>query len=389
MRRHVRAVECLVHQIRSRGRVQQGGPLLVERAGTQRHPPGQPVVGKPDPEPDDILQFPHMDLPHRPATGGGQRVEEGQPALPGLRTVRHVDTGQMHRAAVLQGDLRQLTLEHGVADIPGQLEHTRPHIAQNPGQRRHFRPAGHVAGDGPVVDRAMLAQAGRREADGTGSQRRLYLATHGRDVRPARLLGVGPFSHDETAQRGMADVAREVDPFFERVDGIEIVGVRAPGPRHSHQHVLAGDVLGPFDAPDGEVLVGRRRRGDGEAAVPHDGRGDAVERRGIPERIPEDLGVEVRVAVDESRRHEEARGIDLLVTSLLDAPDGGHPPARDPHVGTGARGAGAVDDGAAPDHQVVGHRSPPICCGNSAACSVRTRSGATTARKPARRAVGA
>ena len=51
-------------------------------------------------------------------------------------------------------------------------------------------------------------------------------------------------------------------------------------------------------------------RGEREAAVAADGRGDPVERGGACRGIPRQLGVVVGVDVDEARRHDEPTGVD-------------------------------------------------------------------------------
>ena len=64
------------------------------------------------------------------------------------------------------------------------------------------------------------------------------------------------------------------------------------------------------------------------------------------------------VDVDPAGRHQEARGVDLALGRPLLAADGGDPPVGDRHVAGETRLAGAVDDGAAANDDVVhGSRS--------------------------------
>jgi hypothetical protein len=72
---------------------------------------------------------------------------------------------------------------------------------------------------------------------------------------------------------------------------------------------------------------------------------------GIPCRLP----IEVRVDVDESRRHHQAVGIDRPVRGPVDSPDLHDEAVLDGDVGSHGIGAGAVDDGSAANDEVVGH----------------------------------
>ena len=106
------------------------------------------------------------------------------------------------------------------------------------------------------------------------------------------------------------------------------------------------------------VVVGAARR-DGEAAVAGGDGGDAVQRRRVAERVPGELRVVVGVDVDDARRDHQAVGVDHLVGRLAREPaDGGDAPVADRDVGDLPGQAGAVDDEAAADQQVVGHESP-------------------------------
>ena len=60
----------------------------------------------------------------------------------------------------------------------------------------------------------------------------------------------------------------------------------------------------------------------------------------------------MRVGVDEPGRDDAAGGVGDPVGGLVDLADGDDPPVLDADVGTDARCAGAVDDGAALDDLV-------------------------------------
>ena len=92
-------------------------------------------------------------------------------------------------------------------------------------------------------------------------------------------------------------------------------------------------------------------RRDREAAVAGDHRGDAVERRRREVRVPEHLGVVVRVDVDEPGRDDVAGRVELAVAveALADPDDA---PVVDRHVGAPAGCSRAVDDRPPTDHQL-------------------------------------
>ena len=106
-----------------------------------------------------------------------------------------------------------------------------------------------------------------------------------------------------------------------------------------------------------------RHRGEAEAAVADGDRRDAVPARQGAVRIPEDLGVVVRVQVDEARRNVHTgrvddagsrRGVDTTHRHDLSALDG--------DVATSSRRPGPVEDQSVFDNDVVVlacHQTPP------------------------------
>src|SRR5206468_1987236 len=106
-----------------------------------------------------------------------------------------------------------------------------------------------------------------------------------------------------------------------------------------------------------DVAIRLAARGDREPAVPHHYRRDAVPGRRARRGIPEELTVVVRVDVDEARREDETRGVQLHVAALRHATD--RRDAVAPHLEVPAHclAAAAVAEERAPDHQ-VGHGRP-------------------------------
>ena len=78
--------------------------------------------------------------------------------------------------------------------------------------------------------------------------------------------------------------------------------------------------------------------------------------RGRGRRVPEQLGVVVRVGVDHAGHDDEARGVELFGGVVLDGADRDDASVVDTDVGDPTRPAGAVDQRAGPD-DVAEHES--------------------------------
>jgi hypothetical protein len=83
--------------------------------------------------------------------------------------------------------------------------------------------------------------------------------------------------------------------------------------------------------------------------------------RAAAQRIPGDLRVHVGVAVDESRRHDQAVGVERAPCRTGDSADFDDAAVLDANVGAKARFAGAVDQRAATNEKVEGHYSRSLC----------------------------
>jgi len=103
-------------------------------------------------------------------------------------------------------------------------------------------------------------------------------------------------------------------------------------------------------AHEGEPVVGTAGR-EGEATIAgHDGR-DAVPGRARGQRIPGELGVVVRMRIDEAGGDHVPARVDFLVPRPGHPAHFGDPAVQQRHV-AGARGRSrAIDNGPAPNHQ--------------------------------------
>ena len=83
--------------------------------------------------------------------------------------------------------------------------------------------------------------------------------------------------------------------------------------------------------------------------------GDAVPARAAADRVPGDLRVHMRVAVDKAGRDDQPVGVDHPLGGGADAADLDDAARRDADIGAIARHARAVHDGAVLDQQVERH----------------------------------
>ncbi len=170
-------------------------------------------------------------------------------------------------------------------------------------------------------------------------------------------------------QRAVADEEAGVDaqPAIERV---QVLAEGGPGPGHAVLECGQGHPLDLGHHATDVVRVLGVDRGQREPAVPADHRGDAVDVRGRRDGVPEQLGVVVRVRVDDAGGHHEPGGVELGLRRLVDHPDGSHAAVPDAHVGPDRVGPGPVDERAGADgvieHGTSGsgrHRHPGGGCG--------------------------
>ena len=246
--------------------------------------------------------------------------------------------------------------------IVGEPVETAGHDAL---ERRSFVEAGLLAqreqlvGRRPAAGHRLALTVGvrrrvrEREADRPRRERSRQLTSHRGD-----LVGVGRVAdrlaaHDVPADRAVADEEPGIDRHV-AVEPVEVLGKRLPAPvgavlERGERHALD---LGHHLAQ--VVVVARPQRGEREAAVAPDDRGDAVDTRGTRCRIPQQLGVVVGVRVDETRRDDQPRGVDHPTRGLVDVAHRDDTVAADPDIGDATGRARAVDDGSALD-QLVQH----------------------------------
>ena len=193
----------------------------------------------------------------------------------------------------------------------------------------------------------------------------IWLELVGRD-----LVGVGVLAEHVGAQRGVGHLGGDVDGAGHLLERVEVLAEGLPPPVDALVERGAGDVLDRLHELDEEVLLAGPQRGEADAAVAHDDRGRAVPRRRRHLGVPGDLAVVVGVDVDPAGGDEIAAGVDLVAAVVGDPTVDGRPTAviRPSSMAMSpceAVGAGAVDDEAVADDDVVHVLPPGVKCQTS------------------------
>ena len=136
-------------------------------------------------------------------------------------------------------------------------------------------------------------------------------------------------------------------PFGMPVEPAEVLAVRLPVPRQAVEDRSPGDVLDALHHLGEVRSVPGRHGANVTPQLPSTTLVTPCQHDGRRQRVPRQLGVEVRVDVDEAGRDDAARGVDLAAAVRRRLLDGDDAIAGDRDVGRRRRRAGAVDDRAA------------------------------------------
>ena len=239
----------------------------------------------------------------------------------------------------------------GVVELRHHLQHPAAFLAQHLAQGVQLlelcETAGHRVAVGVHVDEAG------GQADGAVAQALAQQGLHGRDLvgRRGALLGVG--AHDPKPDHAVAYQGRDVDRQV-GLDGGAVAGEVLPGPLG----VLLGEGLGGhfldlLEHADHDVAVRGAQRRQGQGAVAGDYGGHPMLQRRAGLAVPQKLGVEVGVRVDEPRRHHAFGRVDGAPRLAGDGPDLDDLAVLDRDIGPNAGPALAINNQAISDYQIV------------------------------------
>ena len=257
------------------------------------------------------------------------------------------------------------TARCGVGDAPEQREFGADRLHQTMALGHRLRDCnqlgliGKGARDGAAIRQGVHRQAVHRESNGTSVDRPGHDIRHLAQFVRCGLFLDSPLAHHIETHRAVADQARDVDAGLDLLDRIEVAAVVLPAPGQAGQDGVARDVLDRLHHAGQQFAVGRAAGRKGHAAVAQQRGGHPVPTDGRAVRVPADLGVEVRVDVDEAGRDRHALGIDLAMTLVGDLADCGDHPTVDANVSSRGFPPGPVDKHSAANDKVMGHGVTP------------------------------
>ena len=289
-----------------------------------------------------------------------QLVDRFDDAAPALRVVVAVGEQEPDRPA---GFARLLAnpaqLELLIVEIAVHAERAGAGHAQSRADAEQLMVVGIARGDEFAGRRLVRIGARSGEAERARAQRfDGQLAHLGDIVGRRRLAGDGAVAHHIDASRQVRGLRANIDRSRPPLQFIHELRKRLPFPAQpGGQHRIGNflDALHQIHQRAAMLFLHRRKA---DAAIAEHHRGDAVPARGRDQRVPHRLAVVMGVHVDPAGRDQEARGVDLALAGALLAADAGDASARDRHIPGEWRLAGAVDNGAAANDDVVhGSRS--------------------------------
>ena len=149
-----------------------------------------------------------------------------------------------------------------------------------------------------------------------------------------------------------------VDSAWQFFECIEIFGKGFPLPVDPFSEGSAGNILHPFHQLDQPFVLVAAGRGETDAAIAHDHRGDAMPRGGSHFLVPRRLAIVMGVNVYETGGNDLASGIDHLFRAAFDLADLGYETVLHRDIAREAFCPRSVDDCAAANNQVeVSHHS--------------------------------
>ncbi len=243
-----------------------------------------------------------------------------------------------------------------VDQVGDQLQHAGTGRADAPGDAEQLVGRGGQARRRPPVRGAVVDRPRRREAEGPGPDRPRPPGVPWSRSPPAvgTSVVVGtPVAHHVAPQRPVRDLGGDVHGVGQALDHVEVLREALPPPADPLGQRRAGDVLHALHQGDEPVVAVGLHRGEADAAVAHDHRGDALPRGRGQQRVPGDLAVVVGVDVDPARRDQQTVGVQLLAPGAGDLAHEADPTVVHGHVGNSSVSTGPVDDRATPDHEVM------------------------------------
>ena len=286
------------------------------------------------------------------ATPLARRIDLEKLAEDALRIVRiHEQRRDVHRPAVALGDA--LEPGNGRRHALGQHEDAFADLPEGAGELEELVLVGEARGHRDAVLAVVLLERRGREADRAGVQALDDETLHLRHFGCGRRALCGVLVQDIGAHRRMADERSDVRHDAAALEHLQVFRVGLELPLHAGAQRIERHAFDVRQIAQGEVAVRGAAGRDGEAAVAdhHARHAERDGRRG--ERVPDELGVEVRVEIDDARREREPLRVHAGAPGAHVAADRGDAAVRNGEAAVPRRRTGTVDQPGVVDDQVV------------------------------------
>ena len=244
----------------------------------------------------------------------------------------------------------------------GQFEDSGAELTQGASDAEQLVLGSMGAGDRFAVDGPVGHGARRGEAEGPGGDRLFHHLLHGGDVLcGGRLIASPPLAHHVRPDGTVGHLGADVDRPVVGLQGIQVLGEGLPVPGHAFRQCGSGNVLHSLHQSDQPLVAAGPGRSEPDTTVASDQGGHSVPAARSEHVVPGGLAVVVGVDVDPSGGDQQALGIHGAGRGLASVvADAGDDAVGDGDVRRPGRSTGAVDDGAALDHEVVHGQVPPV-----------------------------
>ena len=227
--------------------------------------------------------------------------------------------------------------------------------AQNFAQRPELRLPGIGPGNRASIRCGVGIGPGGRYPQRPGTQcirqQRLHLLEFPGIGVPIRVDGI--VTQNVDPGRRMPHETGHVDALRGVVDGSQVFAERLPVERQRGIDRLNRDLFHRFQrAGQGIALFGPHRC-IGDAAVADECRGDAVPAHRAGIGVPEQLGIEMCVGINEARRYQPICGVNFAPGRLGQGPNLHNPVAANADVGSPGVGAGPIHQRTVSDRNVI------------------------------------
>lgn len=162
-------------------------------------------------------------------------------------------------------------------------------------------------------------------------------------------------AHHVVTHGAVSNEACHVETRLQPLDRVEVAAVVFPVPRQAAENRVLRDVFDRLHHAREQIMVGRLAGRERHPAVPRHHSGDPLPAHRGAVWVPADLGIEVRLKIDEARRDDVPFGVDLLAPAAIDVSHGCDDAVVNREITCDGLVAGSVYELPASNYDVVCH----------------------------------